>query len=156
MGRPPVPASCNAPRPEFWDSEEVGSGILLVDDSKSCADAVRLLLERQGARVVGVAATSGEAIELVAAVRPAVVLVDLMLGEECGLDVSRLLARERSDDAPAIILISACSQADGAELLAMSPAAGFLTKSDLSVDAVRRIIGDGRGRSGDSLAGDSQ
>jgi DNA-binding NarL/FixJ family response regulator len=151
-----VPASCNALCAEFWNSEEVGSGILLVDDSRSCADAVRLLLERQGAQVVGVAATSAEAVELVAALRPAVVLLDLMLGEECGLNVARLLARHGSDDAPAIILISACAQLDVAELVAMSPAAGFLSKSDLSADAVRQIVRDAHVPNGDSLAGNSR
>jgi DNA-binding NarL/FixJ family response regulator len=102
--------------------------------------------------VVGVASTSAEAVELVSALRPDVVLVDLMLGEECGLDVARLLAPEGSDDAPAVIVISAYSPVDVVELLTTSPAAGFLPKSDLSADAIRRIIGGRHIMSGDSLA----
>jgi CheY-like chemotaxis protein len=130
----------------------VGFGVLLVDDSASCADCARLLLERQGARVVGVASTSAEAVELVSALRPDVVLVDLMLGEESGLDVARLLAPDGSDDAPAVILISAYSPVDVVELLTTSPAAGFLPKSDLSADAIRRIVGGRHIMCGDSLA----
>jgi hypothetical protein len=39
-----------------------------------------------------------------------------------------------------VILISAYSPCDVAELIAASPAAGFLPKSDLSADAIRRIV----------------
>jgi CheY-like chemotaxis protein len=115
--------------------------ILLVDDNPACAAAVRLLLERQGAQVVDVACRSAEAVKLTAALQPDVVLIDLMLGDECGLDVAKLLARDGSGDTPPMIVISAHSLADVAELIATSPAAGFLPKQDLSVDAIRRVIG---------------
>jgi DNA-binding NarL/FixJ family response regulator len=117
--------------------------ILLVDDNHSCAAAVRHMLERQGERVVGVACKSAEAVELVAGLRPDVVLIDLMLGDECGLDLARLLAAEGSGDTPPMIVISAHSSIDVAELMANSPAAGFLPKLDLSADAIRQIIGAG-------------
>ena len=126
--------------------------VLIVDDCRSFADAARLLLERQGVRVVGTAYTLAEAVELVAQLRPDVVLVDLMLGDECGLDLVRLLARRGSGDAPTVILISACPKVDVAELIATSPVAGFLPKSDLSADAIRQIVGDDRIRGGGSLA----
>jgi DNA-binding response OmpR family regulator len=115
--------------------------ILLVDDNQSCAGAVRLLLERQGARVVDVACRSADAVKLTAGLRPDVVLIDLMLGDECGLDLARLLARDGSSDTPPMILISAHSLADVADLIATSPVAGFLPKQDLSVDAIRQVIG---------------
>jgi two-component system, NarL family, nitrate/nitrite response regulator NarL len=126
------------------DSEGVASSVLIVDDCRSFAGAARLLLERQGVRVVGEACTSADAVELVASLQPDVVLVDLMLGDESGLDLARLLARRGSGDAPAVILISACSRVDVEELMAASPASGFLPKSDLSADAIRRIVGDAR------------
>ena len=103
--------------------------------------------------MVGVASTSAEAVKLVAALRPDVVLVDLMLGEESGLDLACLLAPDGShDDAPAVILISAYSPVDVVELLTASPAAGFLPKSDLSADAIRRIIGGGHIMGRDTVA----
>jgi hypothetical protein len=40
-----------------------------------------------------------------------------------------------------VILISAHAEADYAELIAESPAAGFLVKSELSARAISRILG---------------
>jgi DNA-binding NarL/FixJ family response regulator len=120
--------------------EEVGSGLVVVDDNPAFADIARALLERQGRRVLGIACTSAEAVELVAELRPDVVLVDLMLGNESGLDLAQVLAGEGSRDAPVVILISACPYDDVAELIAASPAAGFLPKAELSSDAIRQIV----------------
>jgi two-component system nitrate/nitrite response regulator NarL len=130
----------------------VALGVLIVDDCRSFAKTAQLLLERQGVRVVGAACTSAAAVQLVADLRPEVVLVDLMLGEENGLDLARLLAQRGCADAPAVILISACPAVDVEELMAASPASGFLPKSDLSAEAIRRIVGDSRMRGGGPLA----
>ena len=78
--------------------------------------------------------------ELTARLRPDVVLVDMALGEECGLDLAYQLARDSSGKMPVIIVISAYSPCDIAELIAPSPAAGFLPKSELSSDAIRQIV----------------
>jgi DNA-binding NarL/FixJ family response regulator len=127
-------------------SEKVTLGILVADDCPSFAEVARLLLERQGIRVVGVAFNSAQAVELVARLRPDVVLVDIALGDECGLDLARRLAGDGCDGAPVVILISAYSRADVAELISASPAAGFLPKSDLSSDAISQLVNGSGGR----------
>ena len=120
--------------------EGVGFGLVVVDDDRSFADVARGLLERQGERVLGVAGTSAEALRQVAELRPDIVLVDMALGDECGLELAQLLAPSGCAEAPLVILISAYSPCDVAELVAASPAAGFLPKSDLSSDAIRQIV----------------
>jgi DNA-binding NarL/FixJ family response regulator len=120
------------------------SGVLVVDDDPSFTDVARGLLERQGERVLGTACTSAEAVKLASELRPDVVLVDLALGDECGLDLADLLAGDDRSKAPVVILISAYSPCDIAELIAASPVAGFLPKSDLSSDAIRQIVGNSR------------
>ena len=117
-------------------------GVLVVDDNRSFADVARGLLERQRERVLGTACTSAEAVELAGELRPEVVLVDLALGDECGLDLAYLLAGDGRSKAPVVILISAYSPCDIIELIAASPAAGFLPKSDLSSEAIRQIVGN--------------
>jgi DNA-binding NarL/FixJ family response regulator len=115
---------------------------LIVDDSPSLLAAASELLEREGISVVGVASNSGEALRLVRELEPDVVLVDIELGEESGFDLADSLA-ELDHHLPTIsILISIHSEADFAELIEASPAAGFLSKGDLSAQAVRSIIGE--------------
>ncbi|MCW2908641.1 MAG: response regulator [Actinomycetia bacterium] len=119
-------------------------GVLIVDDSRLFLEAARGLLEREGLRVVGVAATSAEALRQAEELRPEVVLVDIVLGGESGFELARRLAGDHRDGGPAVILISTLSEADFAGPIAESPAAGFLPKGELSAHAIRRIA-DGRG-----------
>ena len=120
-------------------------GVLIVDDNRSFLEAARALLEREGMRVVGVAATSAQALRGAAELRPDAVLVDIALGGESGFDVARSLAGYGDNAAPVVILMSTYSEADFADLIAQSVATGFLPKQELSAHAVRQII-DGRAR----------
>ena len=116
---------------------------LIVDDNQSFLEAARVLLEREGVAVVGVASTSEEAVRQVEGLRPDVVLVDISLGEESGLDLARRLAEQDAGNGATVVLISTSSAADYAELIAESRAAGFIPKTELSASAIRRIV-DGR------------
>jgi DNA-binding NarL/FixJ family response regulator len=107
---------------------------LIVDDNQRFLDAARLLLEREGMAVVGVAKTSAEALRLETELRPDVVLVDIRLGDESGFDLARRLGGP-------VILISTHAQDEYAEEIAASPAAGFIPKAELSASAVLRLAG---------------
>jgi CheY-like chemotaxis protein len=115
---------------------------LIVDDSPRFLDAARRLLEREGLGV-GVASNGSQAAERVEQTRPDVVLVDMDLGGECGFDVARQLHRNGSSPPPRIILISTHAEQDYADLIAASPAIGFLSKNDLSADAIHALLDDG-------------
>jgi DNA-binding NarL/FixJ family response regulator len=119
--------------------------VLIVDDNPSFLDAARGLLEREGLRVAGVASTAAEARRRAEELRPDVVLVDITLGAESGFELARRLAEQARGGGSAMILISTHAEADFADLIAESPANGFLPKSELSADAIRRIL-DGRSR----------
>ncbi|SED21792.1 Response regulator receiver domain-containing protein [Streptomyces sp. 3213] len=112
---------------------------LLVDDSARFLEAARALLERGGVEVVGIASTGADAVSRARETAPDVVLVDLDLDGENGFDVARRLVR----DVPAVILISTHSREDFQELIAASPARGFLHKSSLSARAIRDVLSDG-------------
>jgi two-component system nitrate/nitrite response regulator NarL len=115
---------------------------LLVDDSIRFLEAARSLLERDGIPVVGVALSGTEALARAAELTPDVVLVDLDLDGESGFDVAVELARSVSC---VIILISTHTLDDFEELVAGSPARGFLPKSALSARAIRELLsGDGK------------
>jgi DNA-binding NarL/FixJ family response regulator len=107
---------------------------LIVDDNERFLDAARLLLERQGVAVVGVATTSAEALRLEEELRPDIELVDIRLGDESGFDLARRLSGT-------VILISTQSHSEYAEEIAASPAAGFIPKAELSASAIVRLAG---------------
>jgi len=114
---------------------------LLVDDNDAFLEAASVLLQREGMKVVGGASNSAEALRQARALRPDVILVDIGLGDESGFDLARLLAKDGQDGRAEVILISARAETDYEELVAESPAAGFLVKSELSARAIDRILG---------------
>lgn len=66
-------------------------------------------------------------------------LVDIRLGEESGFEVARQLAG--NGQLAALIMISTHAGADYADLIAESPAVGFLPEAELSAAAIRRVLG---------------
>jgi len=119
------------------------SGCLIVDDNASFLEAARILLEREGLSVAGVASTGADALRQVEALHPDVVLVDVFLGEESGLDLTRRLVQDGVVHEAPVILISTHSRADLEDLITASPAAGFVPKAELSASAIRGIVDGG-------------
>jgi len=117
---------------------------VIVDDSPAVLRAARGLLEREGIAVVGLAATGAEALRLAGELEPDVMLVDIDLGRDSGFEVARRLVAV-ADRAPLrSILISTHDEADFADLIAASPAIGFLPKSDLSAEAIHELLARAR------------
>jgi DNA-binding NarL/FixJ family response regulator len=114
---------------------------LLVDDNDAFLEAASVFLGREGVTIVGVASSTAEALRQARALRPDVILVDIGLGDESGFDLARLLARDGQGGGAGVILISTRAEADYTELIAESPAAGFLAKSELSARGISRILG---------------
>ena len=105
---------------------------LIVDDNAEFLAAARTILEGSEVAVVGEAATAAEALELAAKLDPDLVLVDIDLGDDSGFAVAQLLAERAGNSAPKLILTSAHAEDDFADLIAESPALGFIPKAELS------------------------
>ena len=114
---------------------------LIVDDSDPFLETASALLEREGVTVVGVASSTAAALQQARALEPDVILVDIGLGDESGFDLARLLAADGHGGSATVILISTRDEADYMELIAESPAAGFLAKSELSARGIGEILG---------------
>ena len=112
---------------------------LIVDDNRRFLEAARTLLEREGLTIAGVATTSMDALREAETLQPDVVLVDVSLGEESGFELARRLDTGQARRAR-VILISTRSESELAELVAQSPAAGFLSKSELSAEGIRSFL----------------
>jgi DNA-binding NarL/FixJ family response regulator len=112
--------------------------VLIVDDHAGFRASARSLLERDGFRVVGEAATGAEAVAFADELQPAVVLLDVQLPDLDGFEVAeRLRAMENP---PEVILTSTRDAGDFGSLIAAAPARGFVSKGELTADAVRVLL----------------
>jgi DNA-binding NarL/FixJ family response regulator len=121
------------------EAASVALRCLIVDDSEKFLASSQRLLESQGFDVVGTASSGAEAVRLAEAVRPDVVLVDVQLGEEDGLEVVRRL--HESTPSAQLVLISSHSRDDLQDLISASPAVGFVPKTGLSAAAITGLLG---------------
>jgi two-component system, NarL family, nitrate/nitrite response regulator NarL len=111
---------------------------LIVDDSEPFLKSAQRLLGVGGVRIVGTARTRQEAVRLAEELRPDIVLVDIDLGGENGLDVARDLAA--LEQPPVVVLISTHTEVEVGEMVAAAPVAGFIPKSRLDAAAVRAFL----------------
>lgn len=113
---------------------------LIVDDNEAFLAAASLLLERQGLKVAGVAASAEEALRQVERLRPDVVLLDISLGRDNGVDVAQRLVAEHLCDQAVVVLTSTRAEDDVSELIQDCPSASFLPKAELSAGAIAKIV----------------
>jgi two-component system nitrate/nitrite response regulator NarL len=111
----------------------------IVDDSPEFLLSATRLLRAEGVVVLGTAGTGPEALELARSVTPDVILVDVELGDEDGVQVAASLSA--IPDGPAVILISTRDRTELQDLYLPGQAAGFLMKRSLSAAAIRALLG---------------
>ncbi len=110
---------------------------MVIDDHASfCAD-LRALLEAEGFRVVGEAATGRSGIDATLEFAPDVVIVDIGLPDIDGFGVARELEARRSS--ARVLLTSSRDRASYAKRLADS-GLPFVAKDELGADAIQRAL----------------
>ena len=112
--------------------------VLIVDDHAAFRSFAHRVLVADGLAVVGEAADGAAAIALAPELRPDVVLLDVQLPDMDGFAVAEVLAAQ--DEAPAVVLVSSRSRDDYGSLVDASGAVGFIAKSALTGDLVRRLL----------------
>lgn len=119
---------------------------VIVDDNCDFLRAAGELLDREGISVVGSVATGDEACRVFDELKPDIVLIDIGLGDETGIEVARRLAgQQQGTEQVCMILTSAYSEDDFADMIADSPVVSFLPKAALSGPAIRDIVNRARG-----------
>lgn len=112
--------------------------VVLVDDDARYRATARRALAADGVDVVAEVDDGQDAVAVVAACHPDVVLLDIGLPGIDGLEVARRL--RAAPDGPAVILVSSRDPAYGARV-AQGLAAGFVPKDQLSLAAVLAVLG---------------
>jgi DNA-binding NarL/FixJ family response regulator len=111
--------------------------VLIVDDHARFRGFARRLLEADGFEVVGEAGDGASALAAVAALRPQVVLLDVLLPDTDGFEVAARIAD--SGTRTLVVLTSSREAADFGARLDRSGAHGFIHKDDLSAAALARL-----------------
>jgi CheY-like chemotaxis protein len=117
----------------------VSATVLVVDDHQSFRRLARRLLETGGFTVVDEAGDGASALAAVRALRPEVVLLDVLLPDTTGIELAEVLASE--PPAPLVVLTSSRSAADFEPSLARSSARGFIAKRDLTAASFAALVG---------------
>lgn len=112
--------------------------VLIVDDHPSFRASARAILEADGFDVVGEADDGASALAAARALHPDVIVLDVQLPDTTGFEICELLcglARR-----PDIVLVSTREASDYRDLIKASHARGFITKADLSGEALRELL----------------
>jgi DNA-binding NarL/FixJ family response regulator len=84
--------------------------LVLIEDHQALREGLELLLDREGCDVVGTAGTAGEGRVLIERLEPDVSLVDIRLGDESGIDLTRALLD--ADPARRVVLYTGSSDVE--------------------------------------------
>jgi len=119
--------------------------IMIVDDHPMVREGLAGILERQDMAIVGLASTGWQAIELYSRQLPDIVLMDLRLPDQSGIEVTRKILEAHPN---AKIIFLSFSQGDASIYDAFAAgASGYLLKGIdgvTLVEAIRRVSAGGR------------
>ena len=115
--------------------------MLVVDDHPGFRGFARRLLEEAGFAVLDEADDGASALAAMRALRPDVVLLDVLLPDTTGLELARRLASEAPGSA--VVLTSSRTAADLGDGVARSRARGLIAKRDLTAAAFTELVGGG-------------
>jgi DNA-binding NarL/FixJ family response regulator len=112
--------------------------VLVVDDQLPFRDAARAVVDRlEGFHVIAEAASGEEAIEIVDAVHPQLVLMDINMGGIDGIEAtSRITTAHPST---MVVLLSTYELSDLPPSARTSGAAAYINKDDFGGRALRRL-----------------
>jgi DNA-binding NarL/FixJ family response regulator len=113
--------------------------VLIVDDHPGFRRFARRLLEAEGFEVVGEAMDEGSAVAAVVRLKPAVVLLDVLLPGRDGFAVAERL--RECDPQLTIVLTSSRPKQEFGRRVRAAPVAGFVHKDDLSGAALAQVLG---------------
>jgi CheY-like chemotaxis protein len=113
--------------------------VLIVDDHPAFRSLAHRLLAKAGCCVVGEAESGRSAIAKASELRPACVLLDVLLPDVDGFEVAERLAQ--GGHPPRVVLTSSRSANELGRRLEGAPVHGFVAKRDLTLERICDLFG---------------
>ncbi|MGI9605773.1 MAG: response regulator [Acidimicrobiales bacterium] len=112
--------------------------VLIVDDQLPFREASRMVVElTDGFEVVGEAENGEQAVEMSAALRPDLILMDVQMPGIDGLEATRRITA--ADDPPRVLVMSTHESGNYEEPAVAAGAFGFVPKSAFSMDTLEDV-----------------
>ena len=120
--------------------------VMVVDDHEVVRGGLRALLEASGEiSVVGEAGTVREAIEVAAAQRPDVIVMDVRLEDGSGIEATRAIRAQRPETQ--VLMLTSYSDDEALFASIMAGASGYLLKQVRGGELLRAVRAVGEGQS---------
>jgi DNA-binding NarL/FixJ family response regulator len=116
----------------------MGPTVLIVDDHAGFRSFARALLEADGFEVVGEADDGEHALAAISRLHPHIVVLDIQLPDIDGFEVAERLAA--AGDPAAVVLVSTRDISSYRRRLARSSVRGFISKGELSGNALSALV----------------
>ena len=116
-------------------AQEQKSKVLLIEDDIFMGDLLLRALDRAGFEVV-LAKTGGEGIKKFQEIKPQVILLDLLLPDENGLETLRKIRRSEGGPTVKVIVLSNLSRESNLEEARRLGALDYLVKVNFSLDEI--------------------
>ena len=123
---------------------EAGVWVVIVDDHAVMREGTQLILEAAGIEVAATAATGAEALRMVARHRPDVLLLDLQLPDQSGVEVAQAVHRDYPE--VGVLILTGHAEAGYIRALLQMGVRGYMHKmaSGAEIVAAVRAVAAGR------------
>ena len=123
---------------------EAGVWVVIVDDHAVMREGTQLILEAAGIEVAATAATGAEALRMVARHRPDVLLLDLQLPDQSGVEVAQAVHRDYPE--VGVLILTGHAEAGYIRALLQMGVRGYMHKmaSGAEIVAALRAVAAGR------------
>ncbi|TDE38033.1 response regulator transcription factor [Antarcticimicrobium sediminis] len=116
----------------------MGRHVLLIEDEANIAEAIRFLLTRDGWQV-DTHADGSDAVEVVCAAKPDLVILDMMLPGKSGMDILReLRAIDGLHDLP-VLMLTARGQSRDRDMAEKAGVSRFMTKPFSNIEVLTAV-----------------
>jgi two-component system, OmpR family, phosphate regulon response regulator PhoB len=112
--------------------------LLIVDDEDGVRSLVRITLDNEGYEIFE-ASEGGEALRLVRAHGPDLVLLDVMLPDMSGIEICRILKQDPATSSTTVVMLTAKAQSADLGEAEDAGADGYFTKPFSPIALVRKV-----------------